>query len=121
METHLLQNNRLHYAEVYASDIFELKNLFLQKFRLNTVNQNFGIPFLLIKKENKIVGFASLIINNKNQIDFEIYENSEVTINEKEDFKIKAENYCKRNNSGNFTDPEGLQYNILRMVDWLND
>lgn len=121
MEKTFQHLDQLHYAEVYASDILELKKIYLQKFGLNTINQNFGIPFLLIKKENKIVAFASLIINNKNQIGFEIYENSEVTINEKEDFKIKAENYCKKNNSGNFTDPEGLRYNILRMVDWLND
>lgn len=120
METALQNQARLQYAEVYASDILELKNLFLQKFRLNMVNTNFGIPFLLIKKENRIVGFASLIINKNNQIDFEIYENPEVTINEKEYFKTKAQSYCKRNDSENFKDPEELQYNIRRMVDWLN-
>lgn len=120
METTLQHQDRLHYAEVYASDILELKNLFLQKFNLNTVNENFGIPFLLVKKKNKIVAFASLVINKENQIDFKIYENSDMTMNEKDDFKTKAKNYCKRNNSENFTDPEELKYNIQRMVDWLN-
>lgn len=121
METTLQRQDRLHYAEVYASDILELKNFFLQTFGLNTVNGNFGIPFLLAKKENKIVAFASLIINDKNQIDFEIYENLEIKINEKEDFKTRSKNYCKRNHSENFTDPDELKYNIQRMVNWLND
>ncbi|WEK68780.1 MAG: hypothetical protein P0Y62_13075 [Candidatus Chryseobacterium colombiense] len=121
METAFQHQARLQYAEVYASDILELKNLFLQKFRLNMVNASFGIPFLLIKKGNGIVAFASLVINKNNQIDFEIYENPELTISEKEDFKKKAKNYCERNDSENFRDPEELTYNIRRMVDWLNN
>jgi len=121
METTLQHQDRLHYAEVYVTDILELKNLFLQKFGLNKINENFGIPFLLIKKENKMVAFASLIMNKNKQIDFKIYDNPELAENEREDFKTKAIDYCKRNHSENFTDPAELKYNIQRMVEWLND
>jgi len=121
METTLQHQDRLHYAEVYVSDILDLKELFLQKFGSNKVNENFGIPFLLAKKETRIVAFASLMINQNNQIDFEIYGNSDLNGNESEDFKTKARNYCKRNTSENFRNPEELQYNIQRMIEWLND
>mgnify|MGYP003586559519 CR=1 FL=1 len=117
----LQQQDRLHYAEVYASDILELKNFFLQQFGLNMINENFGIPFLLSKKENRIVAFASLTVNKDHQIGFEIYGNSEVGEIEKEDFKAKAIHYCKENRSENFTDPDELKYNIQRMVNWLNN
>lgn len=121
METTLQHQDQLHYAEVYASDITELKNFFLQKFGLKKVSENFGLPFLLVKKQDKTVAFASLIINHACQIDFAIYGNSDVKEYEKEDFKMKSKNYCKRNHSGNFRDPEQLQYNIQRMAEWLND
>ncbi|MCE3075103.1 hypothetical protein [Chryseobacterium gwangjuense] len=120
MEMTLQHQDRLHYAEVYASDILELKNFFLQKFGLNKVNENYGVPFLLAKKQNKIVAFASLIITLTHQIDFVIYKNPDFTVREEEDFKIRAKDYCKRNSSENFRDPEQLKYNIQRMADWLN-
>jgi hypothetical protein len=121
MEMTLQHQDRLHYAEVYASDIFELKSFFLQKFGSDEINENFGIPFLLVKKENKIVVFASLIVNQNFEIDFEIYGNSNFSVKEIEQFKAHAKNYCKRNHSENFENPEELQYNIQRMADWLND
>jgi hypothetical protein len=121
METTFQHQDRLHYAEVYVSDVLDLKKLFLKKFESNKINENFGIPFLLAKKGNSIVAFASLMLNQDNQIDFEIYDNSDLKGNEREDFKTKAKSYCKRNNSENFRNPEELQYNTQRMVEWLND
>lgn len=120
METTFQHQDRLHYSEVYASDILALKKLFLQKFRLDKIDKNFGIPFLLVKKGSQIVAFASLIVNQNHQINFEIYENLNFTLEEKECFKVNTKNYCKRNDSENFRNPEELQYNIQRMVDWLN-
>ncbi|WBV59243.1 hypothetical protein PFY12_09230 [Chryseobacterium camelliae] len=121
MEMILQQQDWLHYAEVYASDIIELKNFFLQKFGVSRLNENFGIPFLSAKKRDKIVAFASLVTNQFHQIDFVIYENSDLKEIENEDFKMKSKDYCKRKDSENFRDPVQLQYNIERMIDWLND
>lgn len=121
METTLQYQDRLHYAEVYASDILELKNIFLQQLSLSKINKKFGIPFLLVRKGNKIVAFASLILTQDNQIDFEIHGKFDLRINEREDFMSKAKDYCARNTSDNFINPDELQYNIQRMVDWLNN
>lgn len=120
METTLQHQDRLRYAEVYISDILELKKLFLKKFGLDKINKNFGIPFILIKKDNKFTAFASLIINLNNQIDFEIYEFPDLTIKEKKDFRAEADAYFKRNNSGNFRNPEQLKSSIQEMINWLN-
>ncbi|WP_415324666.1 hypothetical protein [Chryseobacterium sp. MMS23-Vi53] len=120
METTLQHQNRLHYAEVYVSDIFELKNLFLQRFGLDKINESFGIPFLVIKKDSKMEAFASLIIDQNNQIGFEIYEISDLKLNEKEDFKIKANNYFKRNTSEDFRNPEQLKSSIQELINGLN-
>ena len=120
METTLQHQDRLRYAEVYVSDILELKNLFLKKFGRDRINENFGIPFMLIKKDNKLKAFASLIINPNNQIGFEIYEFSDLTMKEKKDFRAEADDYFKRNNSGNFRNPEQLKSSIHEMINWLN-
>lgn len=120
METTLQHRDRLHYAEVYASDILELKNIFLQERNLNKINENFGIPFLLVRNKKGIIAFASLILNQTHQIDFEIHGQLNLQIDEREDFKIKAKEYCTRNTSDNFVNPDELRYNIQRMVDWLN-
>lgn len=121
METTLQYQDRLHYAEVYASDILELKNIFLQQLSLNKINKSFGIPFLLVRRGEEIVAFASLILTQDNQIDFEIHGKFDLRSNEREDFMSKAKNYCARNTSDNFIDPHELKYNIQRMVDWLNN
>ncbi|MGI9650558.1 hypothetical protein [Chryseobacterium sp. RLHN22] len=121
METHLLQNNRLHYAEVYASDIFELKNLFLQKFNVHKINENFGIPFLLAKNKNTVFAFASLILNPKNETDFLIHTDQAFNHEERKQFMMTAKEYFSRNNSENFRNPLQLKSNIERMINWLND
>lgn len=121
METTLLQNSRLHYAEVYASDILELKNIFLQKFKVNKISKGFGIPFLLVRRKNEVVAFASLILNQNDEIDFEVIEKLTLNSEDQEEFIIKAKNYFKNSHSENFIDAEQLKYNIQRMIDWLND
>ncbi|MFC7347666.1 hypothetical protein ACFQO9_13140 [Chryseobacterium zhengzhouense] len=121
METHLLQNNRLHYAEVYASDIFELKNLFLQKFNVQKISENFGIPFLLAKKKNTAVAFASLILNSENETDFVVHSDQDFNHEERKQFIVTVKEFFGRNNSENFRNPLQLKSNIERMINWLND
>ncbi|WP_131701426.1 hypothetical protein [Chryseobacterium sp. FH2] len=116
MEYKLQQKS--HFIEVYISDIPELKKIFLETFNLETVNENFGIPFLLMKKGNYVTAFASLIIA-ENKIDFIIYGNTDVTKKDMGIFFKNAEKYIKQNNSGNFRDIEKLRNSIDRMVNWL--
>lgn len=119
METLRPTYDQLAYAEVYISDMLSLKNIFLKTQTLKKLNQNFGVPFLLVKKKNEVTGFASLIINEKGEIIFKIYENS-LSESEKRNFTLRAESYFKNNNTANFRNPEQLKSSISRMVGWLN-
>ncbi|MGK6343338.1 hypothetical protein ACMGDK_13935 [Chryseobacterium sp. DT-3] len=114
------QQQQFQYADVYISDMQTLKNIFLQSQNLSRLNQDFGVPFLLVKKRNEILGFASLIINGKGEITFKIYGKSDFTDSEKKNFKLQAERYFNKNNSANFRNAEQLKSSIIRMISWLN-
>ncbi|SHH10378.1 hypothetical protein SAMN05421866_2139 [Chryseobacterium oranimense] len=120
METIIRNYQQLQYAEVYISDIPSLKNIFLQVQNSSKLTKEFGVPFLLVKKKNQIVGFASLIINGKGEISFTIYGKNELSDSEKRDFNLRAERYFKQNNSGNFRNADQLKSSIERMIAWLN-
>lgn len=120
METIIRNYQQLQYAEVYISDIPSLKNIFLQVQSSSKLSKEFGVPFLLVKKKNKILGFASLIINGKGEISFVIYGKNELSDSEKKNFNLRAERYFKQNNSGNFRNADQLKISIERMITWLN-
>lgn len=120
METTVQHQQPLQYAEVYISDMLALKNIFLQTQNGKKINENFGVPFLLIKKKNEIIAFASLIVNEKNEVVFKVYDKKGMTDTEKKNFISRAESYYKKNNTSNFRNPEQLKSSISRMVSWLN-
>ncbi|AZA81315.1 hypothetical protein C1637_01695 [Chryseobacterium lactis] len=120
METIAQHQEQLQYAEVYISDMLALKNLFLQEQNVSKENSDFGIPFLLTKKKNKILSFASLVISEKGEIAFKIYAQKEITESEKRNFYAKAENYFKRNTTPNFRNPKQLESSIKSMMSWLD-
>lgn len=119
MET-IIRNQQLQYADVYISDMQSLKNIFLQSQNLSRLNHDFGVPFLLAKKRNEILGFASLVINEKGKITFKIYGKGGLTDSEKRNFNLQAEHYFNKNNSANFRNAEQLKSSISRMISWLN-
>lgn len=119
METLPQSRAQLLYAEVFISDMPVLKNIFLQTQTLKQPNQNFGMPFLLVKKKGEVAAFASLVINEKGEIAFKIYEDR-LSDAEKRNFTEHAESYFKKNNTANFRNPEQLKSSISRMVGWLN-
>lgn len=120
METNVQYQESIQYAEVYISDMFDLKNIFLQTLNAKEINKDFGVPFLLVKKENKITSFASLILNEKEEIDFKIYDKKGIKESEKNNFISKAECYFKKNNTPNFRNPKQLKSSIKEMISWLN-
>ncbi|MGG5209417.1 hypothetical protein ACQWU4_10755 [Chryseobacterium sp. MIQD13] len=120
MENIILNQQQLQYAEVYISDMPSLKNIFLQSQNPSRLNQDFGVPFLLVKKKNEVLGFASLIMNGKAEISFKIYAKNGITDSEKKNFNLHAESYFKKNTTANFRNPEQLKSSIDRMVNWLN-
>lgn len=121
METISQYQEQLQYSEAYISDMVTLKKIFIQDTGAKKVTAGFGIPFLLIKKKNEIVAFASLIINEKGKIGFTICEKRNLTPSEKKNFAFRAEAYSKKNNAPNFRNPEQLKSSIEQMIDWLND
>lgn len=120
METITLHQEPVQYAEAYISDMLTLKNIFLQAQECKQVDQNFGLPFLLAKRKNEIIAFASLIMNEKNEITFKVYDKKGLTEVEKRNFGNHAESCFKKNNTSNFRNPEQLKSSIRRMVSWLN-
>nr|WP_315035728.1 hypothetical protein [uncultured Chryseobacterium sp.] len=120
METIAQHQEQLQYAEVYISDMLALKNLFLQVQNTSKTGSDFGIPFLLAKKKNEILLFASLIINGKGEIAFAVYDKKGTSEQEKLFFSVKAENYFKRNTTPNFRNPGQLKSSIKSMISWLD-
>ena len=120
METIVQHQEPLQYSEAYISDMLMLKNIFLQNQDHKKIDQNFGLPFLLVKKKNTTVAFASLIVNEKNEISFKIYHKKGVAETEMNSFSARALSYFKKNNTPNFRNPEQLKSSIISMISWLN-
>lgn len=120
METITQQQKQFQYAEAYISDMWMLKNIFLETQNLKIADENFGLPFLLAKNGKQIVAFASLIVNEKDEISFRIYDKNKMSDTEKRNFFSRAERYCKNTHSPNFKDPEQLKSSINSMISWLN-
>lgn len=120
METNVQYQEQLQYAEVYISDMLVLKNIFLQTHNTGKINSEFGIPFLLAKKKDEVIAFASLVINEKGGVAFKVYDRSETQSSEKKSFISRVESYFKKNNTPNFRNPEQLKNSIYRMISWLN-
>lgn len=120
METRIQYPNNLQYQEVYISDMVILKNIFLQKQNSMTVNESFGLPFLMVKKANAIIAFACLVVNKLGKPDFMIHEVVDLNAEEKGGFKFFVEDYFKRNPSDNYRNPQQLKSTISSIVNWIN-
>lgn len=113
-------SNHLQWDEVYVSDMVVLKDIFLQKQNSGILNEDFGLPFLLAKKAQDVVAFACLVINHLGKIDFILHEVEDLNGEEKKKFQSYAEDYCRRNSSGNYHDPLQLKSTISRILNWIN-
>ncbi|WP_172281598.1 hypothetical protein [Chryseobacterium sp. LAM-KRS1] len=120
METCFLPTGKLQFDEVYISDLVHLKQIFVKERNLKQVNEDFGLPFVMAKKTNEIIAFASLIINDQDTIDFVIFEAGNMDAKEKEAFKKYAEDCFKKAPSDNYNDPGQLKSTISRIINWIN-
>ncbi|UTX47266.1 hypothetical protein [Chryseobacterium sp. MA9] len=120
METIVQRQEQIQYTEAYISDMPELKEIFLQMKGVKKVDPNFGLPFILAKKRNETIAFASLIVNEKNEISFKIYDKYRMPEAEKRTFFSRAERCFKKNNAPNFRNSGQLKSSIRRMISWLN-
>lgn len=121
METSLDYQKTLQFAQVYITDMGALKKIFLQAFSSEqNITASFGVPFLLAKKEDKIVAFASLVLNATEEIGFEIYNDPDMSEDEKLIFVSFVSNYFKEKGTGSYTNPEQLKESISKILKWLN-
>ena len=120
METMSQHQEQLQYAEVYISDMLALKNIFLQIQTPSKTASDFGIPFLLAKKKKEIILFASLVMGEKGEIKFAVYDKKGTSEIEKRSFSTRVESYFKRNTAPNFRNPEQLKSSIKSMMSWLD-
>jgi hypothetical protein len=120
METIAQHQELLQYSEAYISDMLMLKNIFLQEKGHGKIDQDFGLPFLLMKKKNTTIAFASLTLNERNEIHCKIYHKKGVAESEISGFYARALSYFKKNNTPNFRNPEQLKSSIKSMIGWLN-
>lgn len=121
METSLKPQKALQFAEVYVTDMGALKKIFLQTaVQEQNVTAAFGVPFLLAKKDGKIVAFASFVLNAKEEIDFVIYNEPFMSDEERLIFVSFVTDFIKNRTTDNYHDPEQLKNNITRILQWLN-
>lgn len=121
METSLEYQKTLKFTQVYITDMGALKKIFLQALPLEQeITAAFGVPFLIAKKEGKIVAFASLVLNAKEEIDFEIYNSADMSADEKTIFVSFVSRYIKEKGVGNYNDPRQLKNSICKVMKWLN-
>lgn len=120
MET-LTAPTAYQFCKVYFSDMLVLEKIFTENYTpQKVISKDFGIPFLLLKEENKIVAFASVILNTANVSDFTIYSNGAVAATTQSAFYDKARQIFDSSELDTYKNPTHLQISINRLLNWLN-
>ncbi|MHC0448218.1 hypothetical protein ACWA1F_22620 [Flavobacterium sp. 3-218] len=110
MESQVSKKDSITFREVYIFDMEILQNIFYQNTPLNDENEtSFGIPFLLAEKAGKIIAFASLVVDQNNLIDYQIYNDGSLTAENKTAYQDSISNFLKKKKSDNFNNPEQLK------------
>ncbi len=121
MESTASTQEKTKFREVYIFDMEELQNIFSQNSSEKTEDKMlFGIPFLLSKNNNKINAFASLILDQNNEIKFEIYDDGSLNDQEKEVFNEYIINFLKKKRSANFNNVTQLKQSTEHLVHCLS-
>ncbi|AWK02823.1 hypothetical protein HYN56_00770 [Flavobacterium crocinum] len=121
MESTASTQEKTTFKEVYIFDMEVLQNIFIQNRGKKTDDKMlFGIPFLLSKKSNKINAFTSLILDQKNEIQFKIYDDGSLTDEEKITFNEYILNFLKKKRSANFNNALQLKQSTEHFVHYLS-
>lgn len=121
MESQVSKKDSITFREVYIFDMEILQNIFCQNISLNDENEtSFGIPFLLAEKAGKIIAFASLIVDQNNLIDYQIYDDGSLTAENKNAFQDSISNFLKKKKSDNFNNPEQLKQSAEQIFQCLS-
>ena len=121
MESKAVTQKKINFREVYVFDMEVLQNIFIQNMREKAEDKMlFGIPFLLCEKNNKINSFASLILNQNNEIEFRIYDDDSLTNEDKALFNNYIKNFLKKKNSANFNNAAQLRQSTDQFIHCLS-
>mgnify|MGYP003585420176 CR=1 FL=1 len=121
MESKAVTQKKTIFREVYIFDMEVLQNIFIQNMREKAEDKMlFGMPFLLCEKDNKINSFASLILNQNNQIEFKIYDNGSLTNEDKAAFNDYIKNFLKKKKSANFNNAAQLKQSTYQFIHCLS-
>lgn len=121
MKSKALLQEKLTFREVYIFDMEILQNIFSRNKSVKAEDQMlFGIPFLLVEKENKINSFATLLLNSNNEIVHQIYDDGSLTDKDKTLFEEYISNFLKKKRSANFKNPQQLKHSTDYFMHSLN-
>ncbi|WP_433833368.1 hypothetical protein [Flavobacterium anhuiense] len=121
MESKAATQEKTTFREVYVFDMEIVQNIFIQNIREKGEDKMlFGMPFLLCEKDNEINSFASLILDENNEIGFRIYDNGNLTNEDKTAFYKYIENFLTKKKSANFSNAEQLKKSTEHFIHYLN-
>jgi len=119
------RNNLGNYQvkEVTVSNIRSIKffyNQFLGRNNGYALDESFGLPFTSLEKDGHCFGFASLIVDDKSNISYQIILAKEIDLGLKQYFENISKIKYDRSQSNLFKDAKHLESGIKRTVNWLN-
>ncbi|KAF2332929.1 hypothetical protein [Flavobacterium ginsenosidimutans] len=121
MESKTATQKKITFREVYIFDMEILQIIFNKNINVKAEDKMlFGIPFLLCEKNNKINSFASLILDEKNEIIFQIYDDGSLTNEDKAMFNEYIQNFLTKKRNANFNDVEQLRQSTEQFVHCLS-
>ncbi|MBO9586126.1 MAG: hypothetical protein J7574_18325 [Flavobacterium sp.] len=121
MESKVATQEKTTFREVYVFDMEILQNIFIQNMREKAEDKMlFGVPFLLSEKSNVINAFASLILDENNEIGFKIYDAGSLTNSDKAKFNAYIQNFLTKKRSGNFNNVAQLKQSTEHFIHYLN-
>lgn len=120
VQTATTDTEQLQVREVYVSDIIHLKYMYNEWKGVpgNTpVDEAFGIPFLQLKCGEKLLAFASFVVDEGSK--YVLYQDS-CSIGKTKENSLILEEIARYIPSG-FQDKEQLERGIRRLIHWLNN
>jgi len=121
MESKATTQEKRTFREVYIFDMEILQNIFHKNSNVKAEDKMlFGIPFLLCEKDNKINSFASLILDEKNEVIFQIYDDGSLTNEDRTIFNEYIQNFLKKKRNANFNNAEQLRQSTKHFVHCLS-
>lgn len=111
----------LTFEDVYVSDMGVLKHIYEQhNMAKNITGKNFGVPFLLMKYDGLVIGFATILSGENGSAEYVVYSLPEYDILQGEEVFLAIGQRFEAEQMVQSQDQQQLQESIECMVNWLN-